>query len=95
MAHSEMPHGVWCVNASRCCSLTALTVACCSALPSGSSSTSVGIRYSNIEPDHERSAARLPWPKKGRPSAPQCSTGTSPLAMATRLAKRASLASKS
>ncbi len=31
-----------------------------STLPCGSSSTSVGIRYSNIEPDHERSPASRP-----------------------------------
>src|SRR5207253_10119459 len=52
--------------------------------------TSAGIRYSNIEPDHERRADPMPTGVKGRPSWNQCATGTSPLAMAMKLASRAS-----
>ena len=53
------------------------------------------MRYSNIEPDQERSTACCPLAKKGRPSAVQCLTGTSPLAMASRLVLRDSEASRS
>ncbi len=57
--------------------------------------TSAGIRYSNIEPDQEMSAAPRLTGVSARPSWNQCSTGTSPLAMAMKLARRASEASRS
>ena len=57
--------------------------------------TSDGIRYSNIEPDHEISAAPRPTGVTARPSRNQCRAGTSPLAMAKKLASRASEASRS
>ena len=54
-----------------------------------------GIRYSNIEPDHEMSAAPCATGVTLRPSRNQWLDGTSPLAMAKKLASRASDASKS
>ena len=57
--------------------------------------TSEGIRYSNIDPDHEISAAPFAIGVTARPSRNQCRAGTSPLAMAMKLASRASDASRS
>ncbi len=57
--------------------------------------TSEGIRYSNIDPDQEISAAPRPTGVTARPSRNQCRDGTSPLAIATKLARRASEASRS
>ena len=57
--------------------------------------TSDGIRYSNIEPDHDLSPGVTPLDKNARPSAIQWRRGTSPLAIATKLANRDSDASKS
>ena len=90
-----MPQGSCCASAKAICSRSAAQPAWFSTLPCGSSSTSVGIRYSNIEPDQERSPASAPRAKKGRPSAAQCRTGTSPLATANRLVSRDSEASRS
>ena len=95
MADSDWPQGVPLPWASRCCSATAVRMIWCSTLPTGSSSTRLGIRYSNIEPDHDFSPTAWPTAKKGRPSADQCRTGRSPLAMPSRLVRRASLASRS
>ena len=55
---------------------------------------SSGIRYSNMVPLQDSSVLASVRGGQGRLSANQCSTGTSPLAMATRLARRHSLASK-
>ena len=57
--------------------------------------TSDGIKYSNIEPDHEISAAPLAtgvtaWLRRN-----QCRAGASPLAMAMKLASLASEARRS
>jgi hypothetical protein len=57
--------------------------------------TSGGIRYSNIEPDHDISAPLKPISTIGRPSRNQWLVWMSPLAMANRLASRASEASRS
>ena len=57
--------------------------------------TSAGIRYSNIEPDQETSAAPCPTGVMGRPRWNQCETGTSPLAIAMKLVSRASEARRS
>ena len=57
--------------------------------------TSAGIRYSNIEPDHEISAEPRPTGVSARPSRNQWSAATSPLAIARKLARRASDASRS
>ena len=57
--------------------------------------TSDGIRYSNIEPDQEMSAAPCPTGVTARPRRNQCRAGTSLLAIATKLARRASEASRS
>jgi hypothetical protein len=57
--------------------------------------TSEGIRYSNIEPDHDSSIAPSSTGSSGRPSLNQCETGTSPFAMAMKLNSRASEASRS
>jgi hypothetical protein len=57
--------------------------------------TSAGIRYSNMLPLHDTSAV---WPAawvRVRPRWNQWSAGTSPRAMATKLASRASEASRS
>src|SRR5439155_18076148 len=55
---------------------------------------SSGIRYSNIVPLQESKTCPFEV-VYARPNASQWCTGTSPLAMATRLARRDSLASKS
>jgi hypothetical protein len=52
--------------------------------------TSVGIRYSNIDPDQDMRAESCSTGVSDRPSRNQCETGTSPLAIATKLASRAS-----
>src|ERR1700694_1455042 len=57
--------------------------------------TSDGIRYSNIEPDQEMSAAPCSTAVTARPRRNQCRAGTSLLAIATKLARRASEASRS
>ena len=57
--------------------------------------TSSGIRYSNIEPDHEMRAEPLPTGVSGRPRWNQCEAGTSPRAMARKLVSRASEARRS
>ncbi len=57
--------------------------------------TSDGMRYSNIEPDHEMSAAPRPTGVTARPSRNQWLAGTSFFAMAKKLARRASDASRS
>ncbi len=57
--------------------------------------TSSGIRYSNIEALHESSARELPLGVSDRPSLNQCSCETVPVAMAMKLASRASDASVS
>ena len=90
-----MPQGSCCSRPKAICSATAALHAPCSTLPRGSASNRLGIRYSNIEPDQERSAAVLPTAWKGRPRAAQWPTGASALAMASRLVRRASDASRS
>jgi hypothetical protein len=57
--------------------------------------TSSGIKYSNIVEPHERSVGTPPTLVTGRPSLNQWVSGTSPLAIATKLASRASEASRS
>ena len=57
--------------------------------------TSSGIRYSNIEPLQLSSAGAPPVVVSSRPSANQCSWPNWPWAMATKLASRASEASRS
>ena len=64
-------------------------------LPTGDRMISRGIRYSNIDPDHDNKTASLPTGVKERPSRNQCLTGTSPLAMAMKLNSRASEARRS
>ncbi|MCY1380500.1 hypothetical protein D9M69_683280 [compost metagenome] len=90
-----MPQGMGLPSTKAICSCKADRPASRSALPRGSATTSEGIRYSNIEPDQERSTARRPLAKNGRPSAAQWRTGSSPLAMASRLVLRDSEASRS
>jgi hypothetical protein len=51
--------------------------------------------YSNIEPDHDFRLGWKPTSRKGRPSAIQWRRGTSPLAMARKLSRRDSEASRS
>ena len=57
--------------------------------------TSSGIRYSNIEPLHDSSAGRPCDVVSWRPKLNQCSCGSLPWAIATKLASRASEASRS
>jgi hypothetical protein len=57
--------------------------------------TSAGIRYSNIEPDQDTSAAPSPTGVIGRPRWNQCAVGAPPLAIAMKLASRASEARRS
>ena len=77
------------------CRRTTRRLVCSSRLPAGARITSDGIRYSNIDPDHEISAEPRSTGVKARPSRNQCRAGTSPLAIATKLARRASEASRS
>ena len=64
-------------------------------LSGASRRSSVGIRYSNIVPLQDRSVVAPSTRQSGRPSWSQCSSGTSPFAMATKLASRASEARRS
>ena len=57
--------------------------------------TSKGIKYSNIEPLHEASTGAPPAVVRRRPRANQDSCGNWPWAIATKLPRRASEASKS
>jgi hypothetical protein len=57
--------------------------------------TSAGIRYSNMLPLHEISDVLPAVTVSARPSRNQCSAGTSSLAIATKLASRASDANRS
>ena len=57
--------------------------------------TSEGMRYSNMLPDQEIRADPAPMGVAARPRRNQCRVGTSPLAMAKRLARRASEARRS
>jgi len=66
-----------------------------SSVSAGCRITRVGIRYSNIDALHD-SRTDAPYMRvRGRPRWSQCSTGTSRLAIATKLATRASDASRS
>jgi hypothetical protein len=64
-------------------------------LPAGSRMTIEGIRYSNIDPDQEISAAPCAIGVTARPRRNQWRAGTSPLAIAMKLASRASEARRS
>ena len=90
-----MPHGRSCAAPVACCSATAAQAAECNIPPTGSGISSDGIRYSNIEPDQDFRPAVTPTERNGRPSEPQWRRGTSPLAIASKLVRRASDASKS
>ena len=57
--------------------------------------TRAGIRYSNIEPDQDTSANPSSTGVIGRPRRNQWEAGTSPLAIAMKLASRASEARRS
>ncbi len=57
--------------------------------------TSSGMKYSNIDALHDSSARALPVGVSERPSLNQCSCGIWPVAIATKLASRASEASVS
>ena len=54
-----------------------------------------GMRYSNIEPDHDIKMESFPTGVSRRPSLNQWRIGTSPFAIAMKLRTRASDASKS
>ncbi|OQB76610.1 MAG: hypothetical protein BWX88_05338 [Planctomycetes bacterium ADurb.Bin126] len=56
---------------------------------------SSGMRYSNIEPDHDTSTGARPPGASWRPSENQCSTGNCPRATPRKLPRRDSLASRS
>ncbi len=66
-----------------------------SRLPVGARITSDGMRYSNIEPDQDISAAPWPTGATARPRRNHSRASTSPLAMAMNTASRASEASRS
>ena len=61
----------------------------------GVDDTSAGIKYSNIDPDQEIRIGAPLTGSKVRPSLNQCLVGRSPLAIATKLASRASDANRS
>ena len=90
-----MPHGMRFERPYWICRLMISWLVWLRMPPCGSFITSGGIRYSNIEPDHDISAPRKPISTIGRPSRNQCSVGRSPLAMPNRLVSRASEASRS
>ena len=54
-----------------------------------------GIKYSNIDPDHDTSAAPPSTGTSARPSRNQCAAGTSRFAIVTKLVSLASDASRS
>ena len=91
----DAPGQVRAPRRSSICRLTMSRLVCASRLPPGARSTRSGIRYSNIEPDQDTSAAPAPMGVTVRPSRNQCRAGMSPLAMAMKLASRASEASRS
>jgi len=64
-------------------------------LPCGVYRMSDGIRYSNIEPDHDMSTGRPPAIVMRRPRRNQCDGATLRFAIATKLAILASDASRS
>ena len=84
---SFAPYSIWRRTTSRSVSS--------SKLPVGARMTSGGMRYSNIEPDQEINAVPRVTGVAARPSRNQCRAGTSPLAIAKKLASRASDARRS
>src|ERR1700690_4555579 len=71
------PYSIW---RATTCSYVWLNM-----LFAGERITSAGIRYSNMEPDHEIRAKPRPTGVSARPRRNQCDAGTSPLAMAMKL----------
>ena len=90
-----MPHGICSAAACSIWRRTARRLVFSSRLPLGARITRDGIKYSNIEPDQDTSAAPWPTGTMARPNLNQCRAGTSPLATARKLASRASEASRS
>ena len=90
-----MPQGVARALAYSICRRTIARLVRSIMLSVGARMISVGMRYSNIEPDQDSKAAP-PWTTvTACPSRNQCRGGKSPLAMAMKLARRASEASRS
>ena len=85
-AASEMPHGTRRDFAYSICSRTTARFVASRSVPSYEFITSDGITYSNIEPDHETSAIPVSTGVIGRARWNQCTAGTSPRAIATKLA---------
>src|SRR6266545_2045079 len=81
-----MPHGTPRRSAYAIWVSTAAAHARPIRLSGGSRRSSVGIRYSNIVPLQDRSVVTPSTRENGRPSWSQCFWGTSPLAMARKLA---------
>ena len=77
---SEMPHGTPSSVAYRICRATTSRLVCSSRLFAGARITSAGIRYSNIDPDHEIRAEPRPTGVSARPSRNQWSGGDVALA---------------
>mgnify|MGYP006170894295 CR=1 FL=1 len=77
------------------CRATTNLLVCSSKLPAGARITRDGIRYSNIEPDHDNNADARYRGVAERPNLNQCLLLASPFAIANKLASLASDASKS
>jgi hypothetical protein len=90
-----MPHGRPSFVPKLICRRTIRRLVFSRRLPIGARITSDGIKYSNIDPDHEISAAPPSTHVTLRPRRNQCFDGTSCFAMAMKLASRASEASRS
>jgi len=90
-----MPQGSPSVAAYSICRRTISRFVPSIRLSVGARMTSDGIRYSNIEPDQEINAAPRKTGIAARPSRNQWRAGMSPLAIAMKLASRASDASRS
>src|SRR5688572_1929422 len=67
-ADSETPQGILSSRPYWICRLTTSRLVCASRLVFGARSTRSGIRYSNIEPDQDTSAAPAPIGVTVRPS---------------------------
>src|SRR6185437_13829449 len=94
-ADSDTPHGVFLSAPYRICRRTAPWYVWSSSVNGYDCVTSTGMRYSNLLPLHD-ARARMPRSDvRERPRWNQCSTGTSPLAIAMNEARRASDASRS
>ena len=91
----DAPRDTALARAYAICSATAAAQLSPISVSRRSRSNKAGIKYSNIVPLHDSSVRHPSTRPIGRPRCSQCSSGTSPLAIATKLARRASEARRS